>query len=579
MSIYNNYKPTVKEFAALRERYQPKTDNVYGPTMPKTQNSGGAAPTVKAVSSAGGAPSPSANAAASPNVGGASATDAFGNVSTRKWMTDAGLNNNLIGYDPNRSMVTYNGKDFAKAASETDGTSYLNQEAAQKALYDYYKGEGKNLVQATSYLAGQGSPYRVGYNNGTLTVGGIAVPTAFVDNGKAWVLEDDLNAVMGQLNASSGYRNKSDILSEYQSKYEPMQDAALDKLVNRKAFTYDPENDQVFQAYRQQYNREGNRSMEDTMGAVNALTGGLTNSAAVTAAGQARQYWSDKLMDRIPELEANAYNRYVGDYNMDRQTLGDIMSAYNADFNRAYGVNSDIYNDLQAQREWDYNRDLNTWNRNWQDKFNEQTYRGNEKDIWWKDANNTQNYESNEFNKYMTLADMTGNYHQWLVDRYGIDPNASAWAKDTYLADLNTKNSKELATHDNELQKGLLDYQAALGARYGGSSRSSGGSGSGSSKRMTSSQFNTFFNKVRSLQEDGAAQTEIANYIEGLGLNADDKYNLYDKTGVSWAQDLELQRMRENGATDAELEAYLEGQIATGKLSFDRAEYILKNRI
>lgn len=520
MSIYNNYKPTVKEFAALRERYQPKTDNVYGPTMPKTQNSGGAAPTVKAVSSAGGAPSP--------NVGGASATDAFGNVSTRKWMTDAGLNNNLIGYDPNRSMVTYNGKDFAKAASETDGTSYLNQEAAQKALYDYYKGEGKNLVQATSYLAGQGSPYRVGYNNGTLTVGGIAVPTAFVDNGKAWVLEDDLNAVMGQLNASSGYRNKSDILSEYQSKYEPMQDAALDKLVNRKAFTYDPENDQVFQAYRQQYNREGNRSMEDTMGSVNALTGGLTNSAAVTAAGQARQYWSDKLMDRIPELEANAYNRYVGDYNMDRQTLGDIMNAYNADFNRAYGVNSDIYNDLQAQREWDYNRDQDAWNRNWQDKLymsqlgtqdlqNQLT----QKEIDWYDRSKQsdldtadQNRRINSVNAALTVADKYNMTPNVLKEYYGLDDTANPYAGDKYRSDLSVAASNA-----------VNDHSAMLQQMYGGSSRSSGGSSrssGGTSGKSSSNGWSTFMKELKDSESAQAWANDILKpYYDG-GWEFDD---------------------------------------------------------
>ena len=521
-------------------------------------------------------------------------TDANGNVSTRYWMTKAGLDNNLIGYDDARGMVTYNGQDFAKAASETDGTSYLNTQDAQQALTNYYKRQGQNLVEATPYLANQNSPYSYDYNNGTLTVGGIAVPTAFVDNGKAWVLESDLNAALNQLNQNSGLQTGQEILSKYADKYQGMQDAQLDKIVNRDPFEYDPETDQVFQAYKQQYNREGNRSMEDAVGAMNALTGGLTNSAAVTAAGQARQYWSDKLMDRIPELEANAYNRYVGNFNMDRQALSDIMNAYNTDYQREYDANRDLYNDLWAQREWDYNRDQDAWNRGWQEKLTQaqldqaqaqldqaaQDLRRGEKEIWWYDANNTQQYESNEINKYLTIADITGQFPQWLIDRNLVDQNSSPWAKQAYQAELekqaakyNNELSKELIWTENDANKDYLQYSAKFG---GGSSRS-GGSSSKKSSGMTSSQYNTFYNNIRKMQEDEKSNAEIANYIEGLGLNAEDKYRLYDTTGVSWAQDVELQRMQENGATMDEMEEYLADQVSAGKITEQRSAYLYNN--
>lgn len=86
--------------------------------------------------------------------------------------------------------------------------------------------------------------------------------------------------------------------------------------------------------------------MRDAMGSMAGMTGGYTNSAAVTAGAQQRQYWDDQLMDRIPELEANAYNRYLGEFDMNRNALDAVMGLDNNQFNREYDVNRDLRSDI-----------------------------------------------------------------------------------------------------------------------------------------------------------------------------------------------------------------------------------------
>ena len=51
-------------------------------------------------------------------------------------------------------------------------------------------------------------------------------------------------------------------------------------------------------------------------------------------------------MDRIPELEANAYNRYLGEFDMNRNALDAVMGLDNNQFNREYGVNRDLRSDI-----------------------------------------------------------------------------------------------------------------------------------------------------------------------------------------------------------------------------------------
>ena len=165
----------------------------------------------------------------------------------------------------------------------------------------------------------------------------------------------------------------------YTSKYQDQIDELLGEILDRPDFSYDPETDPRYQAFRKEYQREGQRATADTMGQYAAMTGGMPSTAATVAAQQAGDYYAAQMADRIPELYQLAYSMYQdeGDnmrLNMDLLTAleqGDynkylnLLAQYNNDRAFAYGLYSDNWNrnyqldrdDIADQRydmEWNY---------------------------------------------------------------------------------------------------------------------------------------------------------------------------------------------------------------------------------
>ena len=113
------------------------------------------------------------------------------------------------------------------------------------------------------------------------------------------------------------------------------------KILNREAFSYNPEEDPLYAVYRAQYNREGNRATQNTIGEMAARTGGMASSYAGTAAAQAGQYYAQQLADKIPELQQLAYSMHMDDLNADRQDLAMLEGASDRDYGRfmdSYGM-------------------------------------------------------------------------------------------------------------------------------------------------------------------------------------------------------------------------------------------------
>ena len=281
--------------------------------------------------------------------------DAQYGTGVRTALQGYGIRNEDIGWaDDGKGFgtVTLGGQGVLTPDRVVDGVSYVDDKnKVRDAALGYLKGQGKNIVALADYTTNKGLPFEIKYNNGLVSVGGQTLKPVFEENGYAYVDAAELDRVIAAAKAQSGYKTGNEILEKNSQKYEPYYDKLLDSLVNREAYSYDPDSDPVYQSYLSQYNREGDRAMRDAMGAAAGMTGGYTNSAAVTAGAQQRQYWQDKLMDRIPELEANAYNRYLGEYDMNRNALDAVMGLDTQQFNREYGVNRDLYDDIMENRE------------------------------------------------------------------------------------------------------------------------------------------------------------------------------------------------------------------------------------
>lgn len=100
----------------------------------------------------------------------------------------------------------------------------------------------------------------------------------------------------------------------------------LNSVTNPEKFSYDLDSDVVWDAYRKQYLREGERATADTLAKVSAATGGRPSSYAIGAAHQAGDYYASKLTDMIPTLHQNAYQRYLNDLELKQNGL-DALAA------------------------------------------------------------------------------------------------------------------------------------------------------------------------------------------------------------------------------------------------------------
>ena len=137
----------------------------------------------------------------------------------------------------------------------------------------------------------------------------------------------------------------------YTSKYDDLINSNLNSILNREKFSYDPNSDALYQQYKDNYTRNGQTAMKDTMGNAALLTGGYGNSYAVTAGQQAYNNYMQQLADKIPELEQRAYERYRDDTS-DLYNQSDLLNTLES---RDYGRYRDDMSDYLNDRDYYYN--------------------------------------------------------------------------------------------------------------------------------------------------------------------------------------------------------------------------------
>lgn len=122
---------------------------------------------------------------------------------------------------------------------------------------------------------------------------------------------------------------------------------AITDYVNRGKFSYDFNADPIYNQYKDQYTRQGNLAMKDTMGQAAALTGGYGNSYAQTAGQQVYNQYMQNLNDIVPQLYESAYSRYnqEGQDMLNRASL--LGEADNAEYQKLlqdYSIAADELN-------------------------------------------------------------------------------------------------------------------------------------------------------------------------------------------------------------------------------------------
>lgn len=327
----------------------------------------------------------------------------------------------------------------------------------------------------------------------------------------------------------------------YTSAYDKQMNDLMNQIMNKPDFSYDSASDPLYQQYKEQYNREGDRAMKNTMSEAAALTGGRTNSWAVTAGSQAQDYYNQKLNDKMPELQQLAYSMYNDKYNQ-------------------------MYNQMNMLNQMDqkeYQRYQDTYNR-WQDDYN----RGygqymDSMNMWQNDRN---------FN-HQTALDRYQVGYQGERDTIADDRYNTEWDYNTAWKDKEWENmlsQQGLQQSNWEKEFGFKQQQAALDNAYrqqalasrssgGGSSRSGGGKSgsSGSSKpRFSDSEIKS---KITAMQKEEVVTgtDRFGNPIKGK------KYS-----------DNDIIEMMAQSASDEQMDKYMD----YFDLEFDEKKYYMKDK-
>ena len=281
----------------------------------------------------------------------------------------------------------------------------------------------------------------------------------------------------------------------FQSRYEGTIQTILDGILNGGQQKFDVSNDANYQAlynqYAQQYQNQASRGMRDTMGAMQAATGGYGSTAATAAAGQAYDRAMEGLNGQNMALMQLAYQMH-GDEQADRyRQLGAVTGLDDTDYARYRDTVGDWMNDRAYYASQYQNMYGNDWNQyafdtnldwsEYQDRANRawQEFSYGDQREYQKERDAKSDYDA-AFNRALSLAQ----------NGLGIPATYGGQLEPETLQQLNALAAQVQA------ERAL----AMAGGGSGGGRRSGSGNGSGNGTTggniITQDEFNADYNDI-----------------------------------------------------------------------------------
>lgn len=252
----------------------------------------------------------------------------------------------ILKYGSNNDEVKKLQEALGFTGKDVDG---IYGQKTQNAVLAYQKQNGLTQDgiagdQTLSKLYGTGTS--TGSSTGSTSTGS----TSATNNYKSGFNYADFSYGDFDPGASSAVTEAQALLQQQQQNkpgaYTPMwqdeADAYLNQYKNRDPFSYDFASDPVYQQYRNLYSTQGKLAMLDAMGQAAAMTGGYGNSYAQQVGQQTYNQYLSQLNEIVPELAANAEERYArqGD---------DLMRMY------------ELYMNRENQERANYDSELDRW--------------------------------------------------------------------------------------------------------------------------------------------------------------------------------------------------------------------------
>lgn len=384
-------------------------------------------------------------------------------------------------------------QNWANATTQEEKTAAHNRAENIRKAYGSYSGGGDGMK-------GQYSPTYV-------------KPNKAAEN-------SNVDALFNKFNEA--YKNPA---PTWTPRYEAEIQGLLSDISNRKEFSYNMNEDPMYQQYRDQYIREGQRAMKDTAAQTAALTGGYGSTYGAIAAQQGYDNYLAGLNDRVPQLEQMAYGRYTDELADKYNQLG----AYQTEENRLYGQYMDALGQYNTDRSFAFGS---------------------------MQAAMDQNNHENEFDRSLFESDrnygLTEEQWKFQQQQQAIE-NALSTGDYSKLKELGFDTSYLKYMQDMEKAQAALTLQQKQLAMAGsGSGKKKVGSGGGGGDNDNNNNNNDNNNN------QGETPTKTTNGYTMLAMN----YKLY---GDSKNFEKKVNELYANGSvTDADYEKFLKNRSKLG---------------
>lgn len=274
----------------------------------------------------------------------------------RQTLNERNIADERIGFD-NEGYVTIDNVQGVKPQYNIDGVTYADEATINQLTQNAYERNGTPLVATRNYATSKGYGGIVGWDGTNPTIGGVAVPATYItEDGVSYIPQSEADRLIADFKETAEIDGNRKVVEDTDQKYTSREEEAVAKILGRDEFSYNPENDVVFQSYADQYRRNAEDALRRILNDNNTSVAGASG-AVLSEAVAAYDNEMDKIADVIPELAKDAYNRYVDEDSLRRDDLDIIQELANTYYNRHYTANrdqiTDSSKDLSAERNED----------------------------------------------------------------------------------------------------------------------------------------------------------------------------------------------------------------------------------
>ncbi len=205
----------------------------------------------------------------------------------------------------------------------------------------------QSLVGIRDYTASRGYGNIVDWDGENATVAGTPITPSYVQDGTAYAPQSQVESAVRAMEKRNNIKSNDEIMSAYEKKYGNSLDSAVLALLDREGFSYDPEDDPAYNAYREQYLSQAEAAYRRVLNDNDTSAYGASG-AVLSEALASRDSYLRQLAAVIPTLEQNAYKRYTGETDRLRGNISELRELADDYYSRLYTANRDAKDDVNA---------------------------------------------------------------------------------------------------------------------------------------------------------------------------------------------------------------------------------------